>query len=165
MAEETSINTSHIGWGLFAAGMGAFIIAGTSGLLGIDMHPTEGTPQWIGILAGAIFLAGGFAVVLQSLPAAKPRPDGSLSPDAPRWVRGVSLLLGLTIAGGLTAIAYWVGFGPGERHFSGGLFFLSAHANDMLGRVVFAFGAVLASFMFLAFLIVGVRQLVGRNKT
>ena len=88
MAEETaSSNKSNMLWGLFAAAMGAFVIAGASGLFGLNLHPTAGTPQWVGILAGAIFVVGGLAVMLQSIPAAKPVPDGSLSSDAPRWVQ------------------------------------------------------------------------------
>jgi hypothetical protein len=171
--ETASSSKSNIFWGLFAAAMGAFIVAGASGLFGLDLHPTDGTPQWVGICAGAIFLAGGLAVVLQSLPAAKPMPDGSLSPDAPRWVQGASLALALFIVGSFAAIFLWIAFGPGERHFSGGASFggvhvtetlSGGHANEMFGRVAFGFGAVLACVMFLAFLVGGARQLMRRDK-
>jgi hypothetical protein len=165
MANETaSSSKSNIFWGLFAAAMGAFIVAGASGLFGLDLHPTEGTPQWVGIGAGLMFVAGGFAVMLQSLPAAKPMPDGSLSPDAPRWVQGASLALGLFIAGSFAAIFFWIAFGPGERHFSGGIPFIGAHANEEVGRVAFGFGALFACVMFLAFLVSGARRLSRRDK-
>ena len=174
MAFETaSSSKSNIFWGLFAAAMGAFIVAGASGLFGHKLDTTDGTPQWVGISAGAIFLAGGLAVVLQSLPAAKPMPDGSLSPDAPRWVQGASLALALFIAGSFAAIFLWIAFGSGERHFSGGASFggvhvterlSGGHANEMFGRVAFGFGAVFACVMFLAFLIGGARRLMRRDK-
>jgi hypothetical protein len=174
MAFETaSSNRSNIFWGLFAAALGAFIVAGASGLFGVTLHPTEGTPQWVGICAGAIFVAGGFAVALQSLPAAKPMPDGSLSPDAPRWVQRASLALGLFIVGGFAAIFLWIAFGPGERHFSGSGSFggirvtetlSGGHANEMIGRAAFGFGAVFACVMFVAFLVSGARRLLRRDK-
>jgi hypothetical protein len=167
MADETaSPNKWHIISGLFAAALGAFIVAGASGLFGIDMHPTDGTPQWVGIFCGALFLAGGLAVIVQSLPAAKPMPDGSLSPDAPPWIKGISLALGLFIAGDFAAIFFWIAFGPGERHFNGGASFggvhatgtFSGHANEMIGRMMFGAGAVLAGVVFIAFLIGGTRR-------
>jgi hypothetical protein len=171
MAIETaSSSKSNIFWGLFTAALGAFIVAGASGLFGIDLHPTDGTPQWVGICAGAIFLAGGLAVMLQSLPAAKPMPDGSLSPDAPRWVQGASLALALFIVGSFAAVFLWIAFGPGERHFSGGVSFggigvteTFGAANEMFGRVAFGFGAALACVMFIAFLINGARRLMRRD--
>jgi hypothetical protein len=165
MAEESaSSSKSNIFWGLFAAAMGAFIVAGASGLFGLDLHPTERTPSWVGICAGLMFVAGGFAVMLQSLPAAKPLPDGSLSPDAPRWVQGASLALGLFIVGAFAAIFLWIAFGPGERHFSMSWSFGSGPANETFGRVVFGFGAVFSCAMFLAFLVSGARRFLRRDK-
>jgi hypothetical protein len=164
MAEETaSPNKSNMLWGLFAAAMGAFIVAGASGLFGLDLHPTEETPQWVGICAGLMFVAGGFAVMLQSLPAAKPMPDGGLSPDAPVWMQRASLALGLFIVGSFAAIFLWIAFGPGERHFSTNVPFVSGHANETFGRVAFGVGAVFACAMFLVFLISGARRLLRRD--
>lgn len=173
MSEQTaSFNKSNMLWGLFAAAMGAFIMADASGLFDLDLHPTQETPQWIGLCAGAIFLAGGLAVMLQSLSAAKPAPDGNLAPDAPRWMQRASLALGLFIVGDFAAILLWIAFGPGERHFSGGASFGGVHvtetlggghANEMIGRAAFGVGAVFACVMFLAFLISGARRLLRRN--
>ena len=165
MAEKAASSAkSNILWGLFAAAMGVFIVAGACNLFGLDLHPTKDTPSWIGICAGLIFVAGGIAVMLQSLPVAKPMPDGSLSPKAPRWVQGACFALGLSIVGGLAAVGLWIAFGPGERHFSSNLPFVSGPANDTLGRVVFGFGAVLTCLAFLAFLVSGARRLLRRDK-
>jgi hypothetical protein len=169
MAEQVaSSNRSNIFWGLFAAALGAFIVAGASGLFGVDMHPADNEPRWIGIFAGGIFLAGGLAVIVQSLPAAKPMPDGSLSPDAPLWIQRISLALCLFIVGSFTAIFFWIAFGSGERHFSGGASFggvqVGGHANEMFGRAAFGAGAVLACVMFIAFLIGGARLLLRRDE-
>jgi hypothetical protein len=172
MADETATsNRLHIFCGLFAAALGAFMVAGASGLLGIEMHPTDGEPQWVGIFCGAIFLAGGLAVIVQSLPAAKPMPDGSLSPDAPLWIQRISFALCMFIVGSFVAIFAWIAFGSGERHFSGGASFggvqvtgtFSGHANEWFGRAAFGAGAVLAGVMFIAFLIGGTRRLLRRD--
>jgi len=159
MAETASSHKSNIVWGLFAVALGAFIIVGTSGLLGIDMHPTEGTPMWIGILAGGVFVAGGGAVILQSLAVARPAVDGSPSFDAPRWVKAISLLLCLLITAGLGSIALWIAFGSGPRQFGGGGTFIIGHVNEIFGRVMFGFGGLLTVVIFFVFLFDGVRRL------
>jgi hypothetical protein len=172
MADETATsNRPHIFWGLFMAAIGGFIVAGASGLLGIDMHPTDGEPQWVGICMGGIFLAGGLALVVQSLAIAKPMPDGSMSPDAPLWIQRISFALCMFIVGSFVAVFAWIAFGSGERHFSGGASFggiqatgnFSGHANEMMGRMMFGAGAVLAGMMFIAFLIGGTRRLLRRD--
>jgi hypothetical protein len=167
--ETASPNKWHMFCGLFAAAIGAFIVAGASGLFGVDQHPADSEPRWIGIFCGAIFLAGGLAVIVQSLPAAKPMPDGSLSPDAPLWIQRISLALGLFIVGSFAAIFFWIAFGSGERHFSGGASFggvqVGGHANELFGRAAFGFGAVFACAMFLAFLVSGARRLLRRDNS
>jgi len=173
MAFETaSSSKSNMLCGLFAAAMGAFVIAGAMGLFGLDLHPKDEAPRWIGVCAGAIFVAGGLAVMLQSLPAAKPAPDGGLSPNSPRWAQLVSLAFGLSIVGGLAAIGLWIAFGPGERHFSGGASFGGigvsetlggTPASEIFGRVVFGFGAVCACLVFALFLVGGARWLLRRD--
>ena len=136
MAADAS-GKSNLLWGLFAAAIGGFIVAGASGLFGFDLHPTRGTPQWVGIGAGALFLAGGMAIVLQSLAAAKIGPDGGLAPDTPFWLQLASLALALFIVGDFVAI---------------------------FGRVAFGFGAALGVAIFLAFLIDGARRLLRRGQ-
>lgn len=165
--ETTSPNKLRILCGLFAAALGAFIVAGASGLFGVDLHPADSEPRWIGIFRGATFLAGVLAVIMQSLPAAKPMPDGSLSPDAPLWIQRISLALGLFIVGSFAAIFFWIAFGSGERHFSGGASFggvqVGGHANELFGRAAFGLGAVFACMMFFVFLIGGARRLLRRD--
>jgi hypothetical protein len=169
MAEQiVTSNRSNIFWGLFMAAIGASIVAGVSGLFGLNLRPADGEPRWMGICAGGIFLAGGLAVIVQSLAAAKPVPDGSLSPDAPLWVQRISLALCLFIVGSFTAIFFWIAFGSGERHFNGGASFggvqVSGHASGMFGRAAYGVGAVLAAVMFIAFLIGGTRRLLRRDE-
>ncbi|HLL28798.1 MAG TPA: hypothetical protein VKT73_14255 [Xanthobacteraceae bacterium] len=166
MADETVSSKSNIGWGLFAAAIGAFIVAGASGLFGYNLQTADETPQWIGVCAGAIFLAGGIAVMLAGV---KPGPDGGLSPDAPRWLKAASLALALFIAGDFVALFAWIAFGPGERHFSTSTSFGGIHTsgagNETIGRVAFGFGAAFCGAVFIAFLVTGVRQLWRRDQS
>lgn len=165
MADQTlPSKRALIFWGLFSAGMGAFIMLGASGLIGIDLHPSEGVPIWIGICAGGMFVAGGLALIVQSLAAVNALPDGSFAPDTPAWARWILPALGLVIAGGFAAIALWIAFGPGPRHFSMTGTFGSDHVNEMLGRSVFGFGAALACLIFVVFLFRSARQILKRDK-
>jgi hypothetical protein len=164
VANPILANRSNFLWGLFAAGMGLFIVAGTSGLLGVDMHPRDGVPRWVGVCAGAVFIAGGLAIVVQSLAVARPTADGGLSPNSPGWAQWLSLTLALCIVAGLAAVGLWVAFGPGERHFTMTGFLVSDHVNQIFGRVIFGFGAVCTCLAFLIFLLQGGRQLLRRDK-
>jgi hypothetical protein len=151
---------SNLLWALFAAGMGLFIVAGASGLFGIDMHPQDGAPRWLGVCAGAVFVAGGLAIMVQSLAAAKPGADGGLSSSSPAWAQWISLLLALLIVGGLAAVGLWIAFGPGERHFTASVgIFSSNQGNEVFGRVVFGFGAIITCLVFVVFLVDGVQRL------
>jgi hypothetical protein len=69
-------------------------------------------------------------------------------------------MLCLSIVGSFAAIGLWIAFGPGERHFSSNVPFLTGHTNEMAGRVVFGFGAVLSCLAFVAFLVSGTRRLL-----
>ncbi len=164
MPEETlPSKRALIFWGLFSAGMGAFIILGASGLIGFDLHPSEGVPSWIGICAGGMFVAAGLSLIVQSLAAVNALPNESLAPGAPTWARWILPALGLAIAVGFAAIALWIAFGPGPRHFSMTGTFGSDYVNEIVGRAMFGFGAVLACLILVVFLIRSARDLTRRD--
>jgi hypothetical protein len=145
---------STIACGLLTAAMGLFLVLQTAGLLGLGGRSDGDAPAWVGVCAGFIFIAGGIAVVLQSLPVARRGDDGP-----PRWVRSIVLALSLTILGGLAAIGCWIAFGPGERHFQlVGTFTGSGKVDDLLGRIVFGAGAVTTVMIFVIFAVTGVRR-------
>jgi hypothetical protein len=148
--------------GLLTAALGVFVVVDNSGLLGPD-DPGDG-PMWIGVLAGLIFCAGGIAVAVQSLPVAKPRSDGGLSPDAPAWVRGVVLALVLAALAGLAVIASWVALAshPGAFRMAG-TFFSKGWFDEIVGRTVFALGATLTCVIFVAFAMDGARRIARRK--
>jgi len=157
---NTPADKSTIACGLLTVAMGAFLALQTSGLVNVGARPDGDAPSWVGVCAGLIFIAGGVAVVLQSLPFAKFVAGGNFSADTPTWVRSVTLALVLTIVGGLAAIGGWVAFGPGPRHFHVvGMFIGGDRVDDAIGRVVFGIGTVLTGLIFAVFAVTGARRL------
>ena len=115
-----------------AAGL-AFIAAGMYPLaIGLGFAAARPgsvhAPLWVVAIAGAcfVFIGAAFAV---------PRGD----------VRLRGFLLGLVVTG-LALVFDWVAFGPGERHFSGGVSFagtaLRAGSGETSGRIAFGIAAV-----------------------
>ena len=115
--------------GALAVAIGAFIIA--IALRWIDIAPTRGTPYWIVGLAGVVFALAGVALFL---------------PQRPSRAQDV---VGALLFSAFAAIGLWVGFGPGEREFSGsmsaGPVAVGAMTGASVGRFVFgAMGIVVA---------------------
>ena len=86
-------------------------------------------PLWVVAIAGACFVLVGTVLLV---------------PEKDLPLRG--WLVGLMVTG-LAAIFDWVAFGPGERHFSGGLSFggasMRAASGETSGRLAFGIAAVL----------------------
>jgi hypothetical protein len=141
-----------------AAGFGGYFILVGAHVLAIpggrsNLHG----PLWLVLCAGLAFFLAGVAIFIQALGHAA--ADGALPADAPRWLRAVQYLIGLTIFCCFGAIAGWVAFGPGARQFSGTLTFGNAATNEMIGRIAFGFGAVLIWLSTIAVAIAGLRKI------
>ena len=89
------------------------------------------------LCAGLAFFLAGVAIAIQTLGNAN--ATGELPAEAPRWMRVVQYLIGFTIFC-FGAIASWVAFGPGERHFSETFVFGDAATNAAIGRTAFGVG-------------------------
>jgi hypothetical protein len=90
-------------------------------------------PQWVVFLAGCTFFLAGWLILL---------PE--------RWVKTRGFL-GVVLLTGFAAVFDWVSFGPGERHFSGGLSIgplsSSGSSSELTGRVVFGIAAASMSLL------------------
>jgi hypothetical protein len=162
---DTPSDKSTIACGLLTLAMGVFLVLQTSGIVSVGDRSGAEAPAWIGVCAGLIFVAGGIAVVLQSLPFAKFAAGGRFSADTPIWVRSITLALMLTIVGGMAAIGGWVAFGPGPRHFHFvGMFIGSDRLDDAIGRAIFGVGTVLSGLIFVVFAVLGMRQVGDRSR-
>jgi hypothetical protein len=125
-------------FGLIAMAAGLAPMAFATGLL----TPSPGSmraPQWVVFLAGSTFFLAGWLILL---------PE--------RWVKARGLL-GVVLLSGFAAVFDWISFGPGERHFSGGLSIgplaSSGSSSELTGRAVFGIAA--ASMSLLAFWVWG----------
>ena len=111
--------------------LGPLIMAG-SVLIARYGAPSPGVPHWIAYTACLTFFLGGLAVM-------------AIAYDRP----GLNNYLGPAIMVCLAIIPTWIGFGPGERHCSGGMSFfgLSLHLSflpsDFGCRAAFGAGAIL----------------------
>ena len=113
--------------GALAAAMGGFYVLEGLGVIG-GAAPASGDERAVAACAGAMFVAGGAAAVLTTIPG--------------RGVRAAIEALSLAIVSGFAAIAGWISIGPGERHFGGSLAMFGARANEIGGRVMFGVSAL-----------------------
>jgi len=149
--------------------MGAlFMASGVFPILvgaGIIPRGDADAPAWVIGAAGATFICAGLAVVLDYGIAGGVGPDNDLLPGTPTSVRVANLILGLAIVGLMAAIAGWIAFGPGPRHFTTTLIvpFVPAPrrwaSGEWPGRVAFGVGSVLMAAMFVACAVSGVRRI------
>jgi hypothetical protein len=145
--------------GLFAAGMGMVLI-----LMGFGVIKPRGAsaPLWIATAAGLAFLLAGTSVAVGAIHGVS--SDGELPNDSGWWSRAFYYSAGLVACACLAAIGTWVAFGPGMRNFGGtGTLFLSREANEIVGRVVFGFGAILTWLIAIAVAVRAARQLFPRK--
>jgi hypothetical protein len=149
MDQKPPSPSATIAMGAIAAAIGFFYL-----LVGLGLVPSRPHAE----------LFGGLAVMLPAIVTGEVSSDGSLPAGAPSWLRGIQLLLVLTILACLAIIGSFVAFGPGSRSFSISLpFFSSSGGSEVLGRAVFGFG-ILTWFGLIAAAVSGWRRLVSRNK-
>ena len=146
---------------LLATGLAIVLIA----LDRIHVDPSSiHAPRWVLGVCGAIFAvpgAGALYYGIRNALGGAPRSGREAGDDG---FSVVGWLTGLVIAGGLTVVAAWVAFGPGERTFSGsigigGVAVGGSGQSETLGRWVFGFGAVLGGLFTLWGLVYGIRRL------
>ncbi len=137
---------------------GAYFFVVGAGLLPIPGGPSNmHGPRWLVMCVGLAFFLAGVAIVIQTLGQAN-QATGALPAEAPRWMRALQYLIGLTIFVCFGAIASWVAFGPGERQFSGSFLFFSQATNTAIGRTAFGIGAVIIWLCIAAIVASGIRK-------
>ena len=108
-------------------------------------HGAINGPRWLGFLAGAIFIAGGIAVLLGG------RLQGGVLAHA---------LLAL-ITTSFAAIANWIAFGPGPRACAVAVAGFDFMSPDAACRAGFGIGAVLLDGLVLWMTAASLRTIVG----
>ncbi len=145
-------------WAGVAAITGVFFFVLGAGLLPVAGGPKNvHGPQWLAMSVGLAFFLAGVAIVIQTFGQAN-QATGELPAAAPRWMRAMQHLIGLTICICLGAVASWVAFGPGERDFSGSFLFFDRATNAAIGRTAFGIGAVIIWLCIAAVVASGIRK-------
>jgi len=144
MAEQTSaMPKSNYFYAALAVAMGLFFIVTGARLLPLPGGPSNlHGPHWLVLCVGLAFFLAGIAIAVQTAGHAN-ATTGDLPAEAPHWMAVVQHLIAFAIVCCLGAIASWVAFGPGERHFSGAFMFASPAVNATIGRTAFGVGAVM----------------------
>lgn len=143
-------------WGVLSLAGGTAMILASFGVIPFEPRAGE-APLWVLALAGGAFAMAGLVLLVQGAGRASPT-TGELPPGSPLWMRLVQSALSLGVMTLLALVGSWVAFGAGERHFStAGL--VEGHVNEMVGRGVFAFGALIAWLCVALFAVGAVRRL------
>lgn len=134
-----------------------------SGIGAIPLKPTPGTPGWVAVCAGVMFVLGGAAIVNGYAIGRGMGADGDLPANTPLSVRLAQYLIGLAIVGLMMIVSGWIAFGPGERHFSMTIAmpFVARRTagDDLSGRIAFGVGTVLLVVMLVGLGWSGARRL------
>ena len=126
-----------------------FMACGTypvlAGLGMVPMNPTPGTPAWVVVATGGMFILAGLAIIVDYAMAGPLQADGSLPESAPLFLRVTQYVLGLAIVGLMFAVFAWIAFGPGQRQFSSSIslpfWSSSGRSSERSGRIAFGIGA------------------------
>lgn len=125
--------------------------------------PTPGTPRWVVIAAGGMFILAGAAVINGYAMAGGAQANGDLSDSAPFATRILQYVLGVSIVGLMLAVFAWVAFGPGERHFSSSVSIpglsISSRGSDRSGRIAFGIATALIGLFFVLSVVGGAKRL------
>jgi len=133
MGTEQKPTPSSMWVGIFSILIGASIILVSAGIFRVE-ESLFNAPRWIVGLAGLVFLNVGIAASLMDT-----RFEDI---NQTWWFKLAQSSMGFSIFLIFTIILIWIGFGPGERQFSGGistpfLSFFSINTNEVIGRMIF----------------------------
>ena len=116
-----------------AMAIGGWMLLASLGVFGQPVRHPDDAPDWMGALIGFLFFGGASAAMINVVYGAADQMSGQLPSGAPALARILSGALGVAVTLGLAIVFVWIGFGPGERHFTGSGAFL----GPLVGRAMF----------------------------
>jgi hypothetical protein len=134
-----------------------------AGLGVVHMSPTPGTPAWVVVATGGMFVLAGLAIIVDYGMAGASPVDGSLPDSAPFFLKVTQYVLGLAIVGLMFAVFAWIAFGAGQRQFSSSIslpfWSSSGRSSERSGRIAFGIGAVLMGLFLVLAAVSGAKRL------
>jgi hypothetical protein len=149
-----------IGVGIAFAVAGLYVMLGAAGYAPM---PESNSPAFIGFCAGAAFLFAGLTCMIRAR-AGMLNMETEIPDSAPRWTKMSYRVLAIGAAGALATIGTYVAIGSGPRAFSLSAPFIEMQTTgEVLGRAVFALGAVIVWIIVIALTVGTVRKLFDRR--
>ena len=149
-----------IGVGVAFSAAGLYFMLGAAGYVPM---PEGNSPAFIAFCAGAAFLFAGLTCMVRAR-AGMTDMQSEIPDRTPGWTKVSYRIRAIGTAGALATIGSWIAIGSGPRAFS-----LSAPlvemqtTGEMIGRTVFALGAVIAWIYVIALTVGTVRKLFDRS--
>jgi hypothetical protein len=146
-----------VGVGIAFSAAGLYFVLGAAGYLPM---PDSNGPSFLGFCAGAAFLFAGVTCMVRARAGSAEHEIGV--PDtAPRGIKLSTRMLAIGAAGALATIGTWIALASGPHAFgvSGSI----PTAGELIGRSVFALGAVITWIVVIALTVGTVRKLFDRR--
>jgi len=147
----TRPDKGRIAMGLLFVAAGVMPLLAVLGVLPVAQEGGDPTPSWIIWVAGLIFLGAGLYIIQTAFTGDNPSGDTA----AGRFALGFREILVFFILAGFASTFSWIAFGPGQRHFSGGLDLggvILPVSGSSMGRAAFGLGALIAWAMLALFI-------------
>jgi hypothetical protein len=148
-----------IGLGVFAAAVGFYLVLAALSLLPSPGGPDR--PMWLVLAVGFCLLLSGLWRLIPALVMDELRAQGRASTNMPQRLHVAQYVFALAVLMCCAMVGGWIVLGPGAH---GSLPFSSSDSFDVLGRVIFAIGAVVIWLGLIAVAISGWRRRAGRGK-
>jgi hypothetical protein len=126
-----------IGLGTLAAVIGFYLVLAALSLLPAPSGP-DGS-MWLVLAVGFCFLLSGLWHLIPALIMDELRAGDEASPDTPQRLHVAQYVFALAVIMCCAMVGSWIALGPGTY---GSLPFSSSDSLDVLGRAIFAVGAV-----------------------
>jgi hypothetical protein len=146
-----------VGVGIAFSAAGLYFILGAAGYLPM---PDSNGPSFLGFCVGASFLFAGMTCMVRARAGLAEHEIG-VADTAPRRIKLSTRMLAIGAAGALATIGTWIALASGPRAFdvSGSI----PTTGELVGRSVFALGAVITWIVVIALTVGTVRKLFDRR--